>query len=464
MKKVFILSLALASVLSASSIDFKEAKPFSSRETPNSKNAILSYHDVLKQTTGSIVHIATKQENRQVQQMLGQMHPFFEQCFGPNFKPKNAPKRQGLGSGVIVSEDGYIITNNHVVENADEIIVTVPGETKEYEAKVIGTDAKSDIAVIKVEADDLTPIRFGSSANLEVGDVVFAIGNPFGVGQTVTHGIISAQHKNSVGINEYENFIQTDAPINPGNSGGALVDSRGVLIGINTAIITRSGGNNGIGFAIEVDMVKNIAQKLIDHGTVERGYLGVNIGNLTKELRNVYKNKEGAMLLEVHEDTPAQKAGLKRGDLIIEVDGKSVKSAAELKNRIGMHAPGTEVTVTYERDKRIKTTTVTLDSLSYNGSEESSEVLEGLELSLLNDNARYHYRIPHSVDGILISTVAADSEAEKQGLREGDVIVQIEDFTIGSMSDLHDALKKYKGVYKRIYINRGGRVFVVALK
>ncbi len=454
---ILLLSLSMH----AASIDFNEAPKITKRISPSVKNSILSYNAAIGHTTQSIVHIATKQARSQ--EKMRQMHPFFEQFFGNPYQKNDAPVRQSLGSGVIVSKDGYIITNNHVIDNADEIIVKIPGNNQEYIAKLIGKDPKSDVAVIKIEAEDLKPIMMGSSSDLKVGDVVFAIGNPFGVGQSVTQGIISAQHKNSIGINEYENFIQTDASINPGNSGGALVDSRGALIGINSAIITRSGGNNGIGFAIEVDMVKNIAQKLIESGSIARGYLGVHISDLSKELRKLYKNDEGALLIEVQEGSPASKAGLQRGDLIIKVEDHQISSSADLKNKIGMYKPESKVQITYERDKKLETATVLLGDLSEPGSSNAT-LIEGLELKELDERTRYNHRIPKDIEGILITSVLSDSEAESQGIRQGDVIVQVEKRAVSSLKELRLTLKKYKDVYKRIYINRNGRVYVVALK
>ncbi len=462
MKSTILLSTLLAISLSATAIDFKQAPADPKRVLPSDKGTILSYHDAIKNSIGSIVHIATTQ--RDVDKMMNKMHPYLEQFFGPQYTPKKAPKRHGLGSGVIVSADGFIITNNHVIEDSAEIIVNLPGHSKEYKAKLIGNDPKSDIAVIKIEAEGLKPAMLGSSSDLQVGDVVFAIGNPFGIGQSVTQGIISANHKNSVGINEYENFIQTDASINPGNSGGALVDSRGALIGINTAIITRSGGNNGIGFAIEIDMVKNIAQRLMEKGSIERGFLGVGIEDLTPELQNFYAAKDGALINEVYADTPAKKAGLKRGDLVVKVNDKSVNSAASLKNQIGLQSPEAEITLTYEREKKLHTTSVVLQKLSDAGLNGGSSLLDGLELAGLDDNARNLYQIPANIEGILISKVAEESEAAKQGLQQGDIIIQVEQHSPDTIESLEKILKEYEGSFKRIYINRGGRVFVVALK
>ncbi len=465
MKKLLLLSTLLAFALHAGSVEFNEADSITKRTMPSHGNTILSFNDAIKNATDSIVFVATKHNSKK--RVLTQINPFFEQFFGEQFsrrfQEQNIPPLQALGSGVIISKDGYIVTNYHVVKDADEIIVTINGSAKELTAEVIGTDAKSDLAVIKVDADDLKPITMGSSKNLKVGDVVFAIGNPFGVGQTVTQGIISAQHKNSMGINEYENFIQTDASINPGNSGGALVDSRGVLIGINSAIISRSGGNNGIGFAIEVDMVKNIAKKLIEKGSIDRGYMGVSIGDLTKDLKALYKHKKGAMIVAVEPDTPAEKAGLKRGDLIISVDSKNIESAASLKNTIGLKEPGSTIDITYERDKNLLDTTITLTSLAQTV-HESSDLLNGMELLSLTDSLRYRYSIPSGVEGVLIVRIKEGSKAAMQGIQEGDIIIQIENSEIKNMNDLRAALKKYAKRYKRIYINRRGQILVVALR
>ena len=241
------------------------------------------------------------------------------------------------------------------------------------------------------------------------------------------------------------------------------MDSRGALIGINSAIITRSGGNNGIGFAIEVDMAKNIARKLVESGTIDRGYLGVYIGDMTKELRNLYKSKEGALLLEVKDGSPAGKAGLERGDLIIKVKDHTVSNAADLKNKIGMFLPDTKVLITYERDKKIKKTTVLLGNLGDSG-ESNEALIEGLSLQELDDQTRYQYKIPNDIDGVLVSAVTPGSEADNQNIARGDVIVQIENRAVSSIKELNQILKKYKDEYKRVYINRNGRIFVVALK
>lgn len=454
--------MVLAGLLQAASVTLQEMPPADERVMPTKQNQIFSFSEAIDKAKDSIVYIATTQTT--TQEYLNKMDPLLEQFFGRRYHPGKAPKRASLGSGVIVSADGYIITNNHVVEDADSIMVKVPGSEKEYAADVIGTDPKSDLTVIKIEAQGLKPIMMGQSSNLKIGDVVFAIGNPFGVGLSVTQGIISAQNKDSMGINEYENFIQTDASINPGNSGGALVDSRGALIGINTAIITRSGGNNGIGFAIEVDMVKNIAKKLIENGSIERGYMGVAIGNLTKELRKLYKHEDGALVIDITPESPAENAGLKRGDLIVRIDDHDIKDSGDLKNIVGMYLPDTRIKVEYERDGKTDFVFVKLDNLADNDIGENKGMIEGLTLENLDEKYRYRLRIPDDVEGVLVTEVDPKSEAGKQDILPGDVIVQVEKTVVASVKELSKALKQHKDKYKRIYIYRSGRVFVVAVK
>ncbi len=463
-KKSIFLSTVLILNLSASSITFNDASVITQRTMPANSQIILSYNNAVKEATKSIVYISTTQD---ISEEMQQLHPFFEQFFGRGRGPQHFEPRQGLGSGVIISKDGYIVTNYHVIENADLITVQINGNSVAYKAEVIGKDPKSDLAVIKIDVqEELSPILMGRSNNLEIGDVVFAIGNPFGVGQSVTQGIISAQHKDSVGINEYENFIQTDASINPGNSGGALVDSRGALIGINSAIMTRSGGNNGIGFAIEVDMVRNIAKQLIESGEIQRGYLGVSISNLTKELKKLYKSPKGAMIVEVSPGSPAEKSGLQRGDLITKIDTKKIDGASALKNIIGQYRPGSSITLTYERDKKLSTLKLKLGDLNEEilSAKTENTLLEGLELSDLDSNTRYNYRIPDDVEGVLIMAVDSKSEAYSQGIRQGDIIMQVEKELTPNLLTLKKALRKYKEVYKRVYINRNGRIYVTAIK
>lgn len=310
MNKIIFISIMASISLSAATIEIAQMPKDSQRIEATAPNVILSYNNAIKDAKKSVVNIATTKKSKQNDQLNELMqNPFFKEFFGnkmPELKQQER-KSHSLGSGVIISSNGYIVTNNHVVEGADEIVITLPDDEKEYKAKIIGQDSKTDLAVVKIEAKDLHVTKFGDSSNLQEGDVVFAIGNPFGVGETITHGIISALNKNNVGLNQYENFIQTDASINPGNSGGALVDSRGALIGINSAILSKSGGNNGIGFAIPSNMVQKIATSLVAAGKIDRGFMGVSIADLTNDLKELYENKQGALILMIEKNSPAEK-------------------------------------------------------------------------------------------------------------------------------------------------------------
>ncbi len=467
MKRVVILSTIAAVMLSAATIHFNEAPKVTNRVMPgNGQNTVLSFYDAIKDAKQSVVNISTKKRIKMpsMQNMPFFNDPFFKQFFGPMFHnaiPRSRVER-ALGSGVIISSDGYIVTNNHVIRNADEITVTLPGDTKEYKAKVIGKDPLTDLAVIKIDKTGLKAIKMADSSQIKPGDVVFAIGNPFGIGETVTQGIVSATNRNNVGINTYENFIQTDAAINPGNSGGALVDSRGALIGINSAIITRSGGNNGIGFAIPSNMVKDVVKKLIEKGKIERGYLGVVIEDLRGNLKDVYAHKYGAVVVDVQPDSAAAKAGIKRGDLIIEVDGKKVDDANTLKSIIGSYPPGKKVRITYERNKTIHTTTVKLAERP-TGSNSAVSELKGLEVQTLDDRIRHMYNIPSDVKGVFVTNVKENSPADKAGIKPGDVIIGVEDMNITNVADLKKAFAKYKGP-KKIFIKRQGMPLILVLK
>lgn len=460
MKKITFLSFFATISLIAATIDIAQMPKDSPRADANPNNVILSYNNSIKDAKKSVVNISTTKKTKQNDQLNEMMqNPFFKEFFGnklPELKQQER-KSHSLGSGVIISKDGYIVTNNHVVEGAEEIIVTLPNDEKEYKAKIIGQDPKTDIAVVKIEANGLHVAPFGDSSTLQEGDVVFAIGNPFAVGETITQGIISALNKDRVGLNQYENFIQTDASINPGNSGGALVDSRGALIGINSAILSKSGGNNGIGFAIPSNMVEKIATLLVEQGKIERGFIGVSISDLTNDLKELYDNKQGALILMIENNSPAQKAGLQISDLIIEVDGIKIKNSNELKNTIAAISPEKTVSITYERDKKIKTTKVKLakmDSTKTLDEKGSTNPIEGLTLMELSDKTKSQYQIPKEIEGLLVTEVKDNSKAEKIGFREGDIIVQVEQTRIGSLKDLATAFKENSKNKKRIIINR----------
>ena len=467
MFKKIILSSVLTSFTLAASINFKEVSDDVKRLNPqNTDNSvILSYHDSIKDAKNSVVNISTSKT------ITRSRDPFFDNFFNDPYLRRffDIPEHRGskkevvnsLGSGVIISSDGYIITNNHVVENTDEITVSLANNNEEYKAKLIGSDPKTDLAVIKIEAKNLSVISFANSDNLMEGDLVFAIGNPFGVGSSITSGIVSALNKNNIGLNQYENFIQTDASINPGNSGGALVDSRGALVGINSAILSRSGGNNGIGFAIPSNMAKNIAKALIEKGRVERGFLGVSISSLQGDSKSVYVNKEGALITDVEKGSAAEKAGLKRGDLVLKVNEKNIKNANDLKNYIGSLSPNEKIVLIYERDGSTKSVSFSLQAQSEVLSADG--LIDGLELK--NLDSRLRSNIPNSVNGVLVSAVKKDSKAENSGFEVGDIIIAVEQNEIKNLDELSNALKANRSKsFIKIWVYRQGYAQLLILR
>ncbi|EQB40245.1 peptidase S1 [Sulfurimonas hongkongensis] len=451
MKKILLICLVSLSLLNAKDgVNFKYADENTQRKNPTSQNFILSYNNVLKGIRTSVVNISTK---KTITAQRGYQNPFF-------FERPRIPQGTS-GSGVIISKDGYIVTNNHVVDGADEIKVSLVDKKKSYKAKLIGSDAKSDIAIIKIDADGLNAVTFYNSDNVRVGDVVFALGNPFGVGETITQGIVSATGRNGIGIVEYEDFIQTDASINPGNSGGALVNSAGHLIGINSAIISRSGGNDGIGLAIPSNMVTSIASQLIDSGKYTRAYLGVGIADINEDMSSFYDNEYGALIISVEEDSPAHKAGLKRGDLIISIDGKKIQNASMLKNIVGSYQPSKVVNMKFLRDKKIDIVNVELGSLNKKLSNANINY-KGLNVVELPKEAqRVLQNNTYISGGVLVESVDANSEAFSIGIAKGDIIIQIEQMEIKDIADFKSATKSQEK--KRFYIFRRGNVFATVL-
>jgi serine protease Do len=393
--------------------------------------------------------------------------PFFRQFFGNpggDGRPRNY-KESGIGSGVIVTKDGYILTNNHVIKDADDIRVRL-SDKRVLKGKVIGTDQKTDLAVIKINADGLPVLKMGDSQQMKVGETVIAIGNPFGLNQTVTSGIISAKGRADVGIADYEDFIQTDAAINPGNSGGALVNIQGELIGINTAILSSTGGNQGIGFAVPSSMAKMVMESLIKTGKVVRGWLGVSIQSVTPELAKQLhlKGDKGALIADVVEDGPAAKAGLKSGDVITELDGKDVADAAALKNIVAGMAPGKEVKVTYYRDGSEQTARATIREATGQTQRmmgQAENQFKGLSVQNLTPELRNNLGIPRGVAGVVVADVASDSPAAGI-LAQGDVIMEINRKKIANVRDYQAALGKIKsGETALVLIYRDGtRLFL----
>ena len=328
------------------------AGPLPSAATPS------SYHDAVRRATPSVVNIFTSKEIRTPRHPLLD-DPVFRRFFGEPI-PEDTQRASSLGSGVIVSAGGYVVTNHHVVEAADEIEVAL-ADGKKLLAKVVGNDPETDLAVLRVDAEHLPAITFGSSESLRVGDVVLAIGNPFGVGQTVTSGIVSALGRTGLGINTFENFIQTDAAINPGNSGGALVDAGGNLVGINTAIFSRSGGSMGIGFAIPVSTARMVLEQIVQHGTVTRGWIGVEIQEITPAIAESFNlpAARGALIAGVLRGGPADKAGVKPGDVLVEIEGRPVADPTTMLNVVAALPPGQPAKITLKRrDRELETTVV----------------------------------------------------------------------------------------------------------
>lgn len=469
MYKSILLSTLLSASLFADTITFENAPANPEHRLPNGKNEILSFHEVLKDSMNAVVNISTKTivHNNAAHNRLFN-DPFFQQFFGGRGQhQQQAPTKRdnSLGSGVIVSKDGYIVTNNHVIAEADEITVMINGSKKEYKAKIIGKDKDSDLAVIKIEENNLEAIELSTINEVKLGDVVFAIGNPFGVGQTVTQGIISALNKSHVGINKYENFIQTDASINPGNSGGALIDSRGALIGINSAILSQTGGNHGIGFTIPVDMVRNIVSKLIKDGKVSRGYMGVNISQITPSLENLYNHKEGAIITDIQEDSPAQKAALQRGDLIYSVNGQKIKGPNDLQRIVTSFSPDESIKLSIERDKKTLVKELKLSDLHGSSSVMGKLTkVEGLRITDLSAKVRKNYHVPSSASGAFIEGVLEGSSADKSGFIAGDIIIQIENQSIENVNDAVKAFKRFEGDTKRVYVNREGFIILLVTK
>lgn len=386
---------------------------------------------------------------------------------GFNFEdqlPQQRP-REGQGSGVIVDPSGYILTNAHVVENASRIRVRL-SDRREFDATVSGIDTQTDLALLKIEAEALPTLEFGRSADLRVGDVVFAIGNPFGVGQTVTMGIVSATGRGNLGIEDYEDFVQTDAAINPGNSGGALLDSNGSLIGINTAIVG-SGGNDGVGFAIPAQMALRVMNDLRTDGTVSRGRIGIVVQDMTPDLAQAMdlSGDTGALVSEVAPDSPAVRAGIERGDVITSLDGNPVVDARQLRLRVGEMKPGTEIALGLVRGNRhvdLQATLAAVDSPQSAPARASGhEERWGMALEPLDATSRSALGLGPSADGVVIRSVEPDSPAYRAGLQPGDLIVETDHVPVRSVSELRDRLSEHSGPVLLLINRRGTTTFAV---
>jgi serine protease Do len=412
--------------------------------------------------------------------------PFFRRFFGDQVPHPNVPrehKEQSLGSGVIVSEDGYIVTNNHVIEKAQEIKVLLSNK-KDYKAKLIGADPKTDIAVIKIDAKGLTALPWGDSNKLKVGEIVFAIGNPFGLNQTVTMGIIGAVGRANVGIADYEDFIQTDAAINPGNSGGALINARGELIGINTAILSRTGGYQGIGFAVPSSMAQQVMESLVQYKKVVRGWLGVSIQEVTSDLAEEFgvKDLKGALVSGVMKGSPAEKAGIRQGDVILQYNGKIVEDTGHLRNMVSQTPIGTTVKVKILRQKKEIDVEVKIAELTKKmaeaspgdeetgGSnnkeeEEESSVLSGMVVRELTPALAARFGFEEKEKGMVVLKVDTASRIYEAGIRPGDIILQINQKNVATLDEYKKVASKIKAKERiLLLLRRKGQDLFVTVK
>ncbi len=425
----------------------------------------MGFASILQPALPAVVSIVSLQVVK-VPQMPFFNDPFFQQFFGGQL-PRNPrqERERGLGSGVIISPDGHILTNNHVVEKATEIKVML-ADKRQFSGKVVGTDPKTDLAVVKIDASGLPTVRLGDSSTLEVGDYAFAIGNPFGIGETATMGIISATGRNQLDIEDYEDFIQTDAAINPGNSGGALLNARGELIGINTAILSGgSGGNQGIGFAIPINMAKYVMDQILKHGKVVRGYMGVLIQEVTPDLAKAFNvsPEKGALVGDVEPNSAGAKAGLQRGDVIEEINGQPVNGPNDLRLKIGTMSPGTTVHLKVNRGGASREVSVTLgetpagkNAANAPGGAEEGSPMRGVHVDELTPEIRRQLGLKPEVQGVVVIEVPPGSPAEDANLRRGDVIEQINRQPVNSVSD-YDRLIRQAGKQSLVLlVNRGG--------
>jgi serine protease Do len=476
--RIFVFCLAAAGVGAVIGSGGWAAHPVSAAApsivTPGSLET--SFAPVVEKALPAVVNISSSKAAKVSAEGGTQMDPLFRQFFGDQFggrefggrqgRSSEAPRKQyehSLGSGVVVRSDGYILTNNHVIDGANEITVTFDNK-REMKAKLVGTDAKTDIAVLKVDATNLPTITLSDSSQARVGDVVLAMGSPFGLKQTVTMGIVSARGRTGLGIEDYEDFIQTDASINPGNSGGALLNTHGQLIGINTAILANNGGNQGVGFAIPANLAHSVMEQVMEHGKVVRGYLGLLPQDITPAMAQALHSKqtEGVLVGDVTAGAPAAAAGLQRGDVILDLNGQKVDDSNQLRMRVSLTAPGTTVQLKVLHDGSEKTVAVKLAEMPANlgGSAEKGEeggngatsALEGVSVQASKGH------------GVTVTDVDQGSPAAMAGLREGDTILEVNRAGVSSVADFDKAMRNVSNGATLLLVKRGENTFYIAVQ
>ena len=450
---VIALMFSLCSVLSVLQMD---ADARSSEISESSINFLEktgnAMAEIAEAVSPSVVNISTEKTEKITQSQISPFlnDPFFRQFFGNQFRQQAPRERKSasLGSGVIISPDGYILTNNHVIKNADKIKVRL-SDKREFIGKLVGADPKTDLSVIKIEAEGLSSIEIGNSDNLRVGELVLAIGNPYGLNKTITMGIVSAVGRANVGIADYEDFIQTDAAINPGNSGGALVNVRGELVGINTAIFSTSGGYQGIGFAIPSNMVKVVMNSLIRDGKVIRGWFGVSVQAITPDLAKQFKldENQGILISNVIENSPAELAGLMRGDVIIEFNGKKVNEPFAMRNTVAGIKPGEEVRIRIIRNEAVHSITVVIGELPGDTQAAPAPVinnsLRGVSVQDLTPEVYDKLNLPEKIRGVVVTNIEPGSPAETS-IAPGDVILEVNRKGITNIEDYEARVSKIK--------------------
>jgi len=475
-KSLILSSAALALILSPMAYmqnsDAQSRFSQSSEAMSIDNRGLLTMAPLLERVTPAVVSINTVGEVKAASRGDSREEELFGRLFGDQLPPQRRAPSQGSGSGVIVdTSKGLILTNHHVIDDSATITVTLE-DKRQFEAEVVGTDPKTDIALLKIDASGLTALRLAPTNQSRVGDFVIAVGNPFGLSSTVTSGIISALGRDQRSGDGYADFIQTDAAINPGNSGGALVNSKGELIGINSAIVTRSGGNQGIGFAVPIRIVKGVMKQLESYGEVRRGRIGVVIQDITPDLRKALSlgSLNGALISDVNDDTPAERAGLEPQDVVTEFNGDPILDSADLRNAVGLLEPGARANITYMRNGKRRTTRIEVAEVDDDKSapaaktdnadpEPMLESFDGASITDIPDDLE----LRGGSEGVLVASVSRGSKASRSGLRKGDVIRRVGATDVSNLTDFENAIEGKDGPFA-LSIERSGSNLFLAVK